>query len=149
MQNAEHIAQTQPTTLPRYTYPLCIKLFLLSLPILFFSVISSFIQHDFPKHKALYTRITQARNAFDSGDYYDAAICYKELLEEYPNFKEGRIELIKSCFVLSDRKKDDYFYELGLYYIGEENYELWEIFAMQEYAPECYKAHFEGRFNVC
>lgn len=146
MDDIQH--REQLVALPRYAYPLYIKLFLFSLPVLFLAVVPGFVWYDLPKHKTIHARITKAHNAFAQGNYYDAALVYGKLLETHPSFKEARIALIKSCFALSDQEKDSYYYDAGLHYIGNERYELNEIFAMQEYAPQCYKDDFERRFTI-
>ena len=140
--------ETPRTILPKYSYPIFMKLFLLSLPLLFVGTVPTFIWYDLPRHKTIHARIAQARDAFVNGDYYEAAILYEKLLQIYPNFKEGRIELIKSCFALSYQEDDARFYQTGLSYLGGESYERWEIYALQEYAPQRYKNDFEQRFTL-
>jgi hypothetical protein len=86
--------------LEKHKYPAHIKLFVLSLSLLFLYVTSVFFWTEFAQRRKLKNRIDMAERYFINNDYFAAMCQYIILLKEYESFYQARKRIIQSYFCI-------------------------------------------------
>jgi hypothetical protein len=141
-------------TLKRHHYPLWIRIFFVVTIVLFFITSLHFVFFEFRQRSTFYHKVMGAKKIFDSQDYINALVAYKELMTTYPNYTHAKLQLAKSYFALS-AKDVIYLSDAFSYFTG--SYTVSTINEVRRYVPDQYRELFEGSLewkivkgrNVC
>lgn len=95
----------------------------------------------------MHAQLAKAKHAFYSADYLDAIDCYKDVITEYPHWKEGKIALAKSFFARCTQTDQGAYYQFGMWYLEGDKYSFSERQEMQAYLSAEYKQEFQDAWR--
>jgi len=152
--HSEEVSIQESVPLQPHHYPLWIKMFGCFAIAIFLYTCIRFIWIELPYHRMAHEVLIKARFAFNNHQYAESARLYQSLVEQYPNFKQGKIAIAKSYFALceqdlsfdGDSMNVDYYYILGMNALGEEKYTKKEQRKLQDFLPQSYHENFESSF---
>ncbi len=144
-QNQQDNSQAELQPLSKHSYPLWIKCFGLFSLLIWISSTALFMSNQFPIHHALNMRIAKAQQYFNDKDYAQAGNIYQNLVNTYPQFKQGKTRLAQIFFALSDNNEDFFF--AGMHYLKGQQYSQTELDEIDRFVPENYKETFKSSFG--
>lgn len=131
--------------LKRHYYPLWIKVFGLSILIIFLYTMPKFFLYEYPSYDKFYSQISLANDYFNNKNYVEALELYDDILDKHPDFKLMKIMAAKSAFALSFQDKS--LYALGLNYLVGESFKREERRDMEAFIPTQYVENFKSQFS--
>lgn len=142
--NNNNEIELQP--LEKHRYPAWIRFFALIIFLLFILSLISFFSKDFYHHCCIHDEVKRAKQAFLDADYMQAIKHYQDLINRYPNYKQGRIACTKASFMQSHQEPEFFFY--GLYMLQEgEKYTMAEFQEMCDCLPPERVEDFNSTFE--
>jgi|GEM_PF-3475987 len=135
--------------LPKHVYPLWVRGFGLFTLVAFMGTLVNFVYNDLPVHREVRGQIIAANSAFYRGDYSGAIDLYGQLINTYPTFKEGKMNMAKSYFALSADSFDGlhYFYA-GINVLAGERYSVAEQRELKRYLSVHFCRIFDSQLTT-
>lgn len=131
--------------LEKHTYPVWIRFFCFSTLLIFLYAIPQFLIKELACHRELSEKIFIAKNNFNRQNYEKAIELYSKILDKYPSYQLGRIQLAKAYFALSS--KNAKFYYTGIRHLPDKSYTKREIAKIIEFLPLEYRDDFKSLFK--
>lgn len=104
-----------------------------------------FLWYELPHHQELCHRITIAKRYFYTQNYKTAIELYEDIVKQYPNFTEGKMQIVRSYFALS--VDDEVSYIKGLLSLPEKSYKDSELVSLAKFLPDHHFKHFMSQFE--
>ncbi len=130
----EQILENTPA-LPPHKYPMWIKLFGIGLIIATFYSLALL-----PEYLNAAKKMHAARIAFGEGNYDEAILWYRDVLETVPTSKKALIGAAEALFSNSDKSDD----EIGLALLGDVTLDKYAWARIQKVMPADYQQYFEN-----
>lgn len=132
-------------TLKKHSYPRWVALFGVFILFLAVCIIPLFLWYELPRHRELYSRIKVAEKYFYMQDYQIAIALYEDIVNQYPDFTDGQMQIAKAYFALS--VDDELSYIKGFLSLPKKDYKKSELWDLAKLLPQQYQEHFMSQFK--